>query len=115
AELLLVEVASRQGVALPSIYASGGVWPTLNYLPMRAADGRWIQCGNLLEHLLMACLDAMGLLEELLVDERFQITPGEWSAETVDVVRDMMLQRALTRNADDWMEAFRSNGNVAAE
>ena len=51
AELLLLEVASRGGGALPSPYGVGGSLPTLNYHPIPTEDGRWIQCGNLLEHL----------------------------------------------------------------
>ena len=114
-ELLLVEMAERSGIEAPNILAAGGDLPTLNYHPVRARDGRWIQCGNLLEHLLMAFLDATELLRELLVDERFLTPIGTWDEATVDAARDMMLVRLQERPADEWMAIFRADGNVAAE
>ena len=114
-ELLLVEMATRSGMEAPNITTVGGDMPTLNYHPVRAGDGRWIQCGNLLEHLLMAFLDATDLLGELLADERFLEPPGAWDEATVDEARNRMLVRLQERSADEWMEVFRANGNVAAE
>ena len=114
-ELLLVEMAERSGIEAPNITAVGGDMPTLNYHPVRTKDGRWIQCGNLLEHLLLAFLDAIDLLGELLADERFVEPPGTWDAATVDAARDMILLRLQERTADEWMAIFRANGNVAAE
>lgn len=114
-ELLLVEVMERTGVAGVNVTSMGGDMPTLNYHPIRTKDGRWIQCGNLLEHLLMACLDAMDLLGELLADDRFVASPGLWEPEAVEVARDMILSRALEKTAEEWMDIFRANGNVAAE
>lgn len=114
-ELLLVEVTERTGVAGVNVTSMGGDMPTLNYHPIRTKDGRWIQCGNLLEHLLMACLDAMDLLGELLADDRFVTSPGLWEPDAVEVARDMILSRALEKTADEWMDIFRANGNVAAE
>lgn len=115
AELLLVEMAERNGVTAPDISKAGGDMPTLNYHPVRTADGRWIQCGNLLEHLLYAFLDATGLLEEMLVDPRFSGPPGTWEAGTVESARDLILLRMQERTADEWMGVFRANGDVAAE
>lgn len=114
-ELLLVEMVTRSGVEAPSVLAVGGDMPTLNYHPVRTKDGRWIQCGNLLEHLLLAFLDATDLLGEMLVDERFIEPPGAWSPETVEVARDLILERMQERTADEWMDIFRADGNVAAE
>jgi crotonobetainyl-CoA:carnitine CoA-transferase CaiB-like acyl-CoA transferase len=114
-ELLLVEMAERSGMVAPNILAAGGDLPTLNYHPLRTSDGRWIQCGNLLEHLLLAFLDATDLLGELLADERFVQPPGEWDEATVGAVRDKMLVRIQERTAQEWMDIFRANGNVAAE
>jgi crotonobetainyl-CoA:carnitine CoA-transferase CaiB-like acyl-CoA transferase len=112
-ELLLVQLVERGLVDPPD--PSAGDMPTLNYHPVLASDGRWIQCGNLLEHLFYAFLDAIELLPELLVEERFQGPPAQWSAETVETARDRILLRVRERPAAEWMEAFRKNGNVAAE
>src|SRR5215213_8947562 len=114
-ELLLVEMAERSGLEAPNILAAGGDLPTLNYHPVMAGDGRWIQCGNLLEHLLMAFLDATDLLGELLADERFVAPIGTWDEETVAAARDMMLVRLQERTAEEWMAIFRADGNIAAE
>jgi len=89
--------------------------PTLNYHPLRTKDGVWIQCGNLLEHLFYSYLDAVDLLGELLIDDRFQGSPALWSPEAIEEVRDRMLLRMQERTADEWMQAFADNGNVAAE
>jgi crotonobetainyl-CoA:carnitine CoA-transferase CaiB-like acyl-CoA transferase len=114
-ELLLVEMAERSGVEAPNILAAGGEMPTLNYHPVRAGDGVWIQCGNLLEHLLLAFLDAVDLLGELLVDERFVEPPAQWSPDAVEFARDAILTRLQERPAEEWMTIFHTNGNVAAE
>ena len=79
------------------------------------SDGRWIQLGNLLEHLLYAFLDAIELLPELLAEEPFQRSPAEWSASATEVARERILDRMRERTADEWMEIFRANGNVVAE
>ena len=114
-ELLLVEMIERSGVEAPNITTLGGDMPTLNYHPVRTKDGRWIQCGNLLEHLLLAFLDATDLLGELLVEERFAVPPGQWDEATTDAARDRILIRLQERTAAEWMAIFRANGNVAAE
>ncbi len=114
-ELLLVEMAERSGLVAPNITAMGGDLPTLNYHPVRTKDGRWIQCGNLLEHLLFAFLEATGLLGEMFADPQFTEPPGTWAEATVETARDMILLRMLDRTADEWMDIFRANGNVAAE
>ncbi len=89
--------------------------PTLNYHPLRTSDGRWIQCGNLLEHLFYSFLDAIELLGEFLVDEKFQGSPAVWTAEATEEARDRILTRMQERTADAWMQVFGENGNVAAE
>lgn len=114
-ELLLVEMSERSGVTAPNLAAMGGDMPTLNYHPVRTSDGRWIQCGNLLEHLLFAFLDAIDLLGEMFIEERFTEPPGLWDSDAVEAARDMILTRMSEKSADEWMEIFRANGNVAAE
>jgi crotonobetainyl-CoA:carnitine CoA-transferase CaiB-like acyl-CoA transferase len=89
--------------------------PTLNYHPLRTADGQWIQCGNLLEHLFLSFLDAIDLLGELLIDERYAGSAATWTGEAIEEARDRILLRMQERTADEWMAAFDANGNVAAE
>jgi len=89
--------------------------PTLNYPPLRTSDGRWIQCGNLLEHLFYSFLDAVELLGEFLIDDRFQGSPAAWEPETIEEARDRILLRMQERTSNEWMRVFEANGNVAAE
>ncbi|MCC6236493.1 MAG: CoA transferase [Dehalococcoidia bacterium] len=88
--------------------------PTLNYHPVMTKDGRWIQLGNLLEHLFYSYVTAAELFE-FLTDERFQGQPASWSESLREYARDQMLLRMQERTAEEWMQAFRENGNVAAE
>jgi len=88
--------------------------PTLNYHPLRTSDGRWIQCGNLLEHLFYSFLDAIDLLGEFLVDERYQGSPAIWTPDATNEARDRILLRMQERTAQEWMQTFAENGNVAA-
>ncbi len=111
-EVLLVQMAEKAGIALPSVVEE---MPTLNYHPVMAKDGTWIQCGNLLEHLFLSFLDAIDLYGELLTDERFLESPAYWSPEAIEIARDKILERMAERPADEWMAIFFENGNVAAE
>ena len=112
-ELLLVQLAERAGLTLPNPQAEE--MPTLNYHPVMAKDGTWIQCGNLLEHLFLSFLDAVDLYGELLTDERFLESPAYWSSEAIEIARDRILERLWEKPADEWMAIFFENGNVAAE
>jgi crotonobetainyl-CoA:carnitine CoA-transferase CaiB-like acyl-CoA transferase len=115
AQLLTFQIVRARAGEAPDPRDVGGGMPTLNYHPVMASDGRWIQLGNLLEHLLYAFLDATDLLPELIVEEQFQSSPAEWSPEAIEVARDRILTRMRERTADEWMEIFRANGNIVAE
>ena len=88
--------------------------PTLNYHPVMTKDGRWIQLGNLLEHLFYSYVVAADLTE-FIIGEQYQGQPASWESEVREGARDTMLLRMRERDADDWMQAFMENGNVAAE
>ncbi|MFQ5698226.1 MAG: CaiB/BaiF CoA transferase family protein [Myxococcota bacterium] len=113
--LPLVQLIAREPERFSGLPEIGGGMPTLNYHPVRARDGRWIQLGNLLEHLFYAFLECTGLLSELLQDESYQGPPERWSRDALEHARDRILGRMQERDADDWMRVFRANGNVAAE
>ncbi len=113
-DLLSRQIAERDGRTFVRIRDASPM-PTLNYHPLRTSDGGWIQCGNLLEHLFYSFLDAVDLLGEFLIDEKFQGSPAVWSAEATEEARDRMLVRMQERTTDEWMQIFAENGNVAAE
>jgi crotonobetainyl-CoA:carnitine CoA-transferase CaiB-like acyl-CoA transferase len=114
-ELLVAQLAERSGEQPPQMSHMGGDLPTLNYHPLLTRDGRWIQCGNLLEHLFLSFLEAIDLLGPMLADARFQSPPGSWDEATVEAARDRILLRVREQPVAHWMQAFRRNGNVAAE
>ena len=113
-DLLSPQLAERDGSGFKPLRHMNPM-PTLNYHPLRTSDGQWIQCGNLLEHLFLSFLDAIDLLGELLIEDRFQDSPAQWSPDAIEEVRDRMLVRMQERTADEWMQTFEENGNVAAE
>lgn len=88
--------------------------PTLNYHPVMASDGRWIQLGNLLEHLFVSFLAAADMAD-VLGEERYRGQPAAWADEDREAMRDRILLRMRERSSEEWMETFRENGNVAAE
>jgi len=87
--------------------------PTLNYHPVQTKDGRWIQLGNLLQHLFDNYLAAADLLD-VYADVRCVGAPASWPAEAREAVRDRMLTRMREKTADEWMRIFIEHGGVAA-
>ncbi len=113
-QLITAQLAERgEQLANPPVVGDG--MPTLNYHPVLSKDDRWLQLANLLEHLFYSFLDTTELLPEALTDERFRGGPGGWSREAIEEMRDRMLLRVRERTADEWMQRFHANGNVAAE
>ncbi|MEE8443013.1 MAG: CoA transferase, partial [Dehalococcoidia bacterium] len=88
--------------------------PGLGYLPARTKDGRWIQLGNLMEHLFRASLQAIGL-GEVLDNPRFAEAPLLLDQEREEL-RDMMLKAVQQKSLDEWMDLFvHEIKDVAAE
>jgi len=87
--------------------------PTLNYHPLRAADGRWLQMGNLLPHLFRSFIEAIGLAAEM--DALGVSGPTEqWPDEPRERLRGLMLARLQQRSADEWQRLFVADGGVAS-
>ena len=100
------EVDIRQSAAAGRI--------TLQYLPAMASDGRWIQFANLMEHLFHAMIAAADL-SHIYSDPRFALAPNTETVEDREALRGVILERIRERPADEWMEIFRADGNVASE
>ncbi len=96
----------------PSVIASR---PTpIQYLPVRAGDGRWLQLANLMERLFIAEIHAIGL-GHMLDDPRFANAP-HLDDEAREEMRERILARMQERTLDEWMDLFIDvEGDVAAE
>ena len=86
---------------------------TLEYLPVRCKDGRWIQMGNNVLRLFQSFIRAIGLWH-IYRDPRFKDAPA-LTPENRELLRDMILERMVEKTADEWMQIFVEDGDVAAE
>lgn len=87
--------------------------PTINYHPALAKDGKWIQMGNLLQHLFDNFVAAAGLTD-IYADGEHEGPPEMWKEEVREAFRDRMLTRIREKTADEWMEIFTAHGGVVA-
>ena len=96
----------------PTVVASR---PTpIQYLPVRAKDGRWIQLANLMERLFIAEVKAIGL-GHLLEQPRYAAAP-HLDDDPREEMREFILERMQEQTMDEWMEFFVNiAGDVAAE
>src|SRR5512147_1374573 len=109
---LFVPQLQQRGLELPPL---GGdpytLMPTINYHPVQCADGRWLQLGNLLPHLLERFLACVGL-DDVLAEHGNQ--PASWSDDVREAFRDRLLAHMQTRTAAQWMESFLADGGIVA-
>lgn len=94
-------------------YAIAGAKPLLGYQPVQAKDGRWLQMGNLFDHLFKSYLGIAGL-SGLPPEHELAKANSQWSPELQEMVRAAMLARMRERSSADWRAAFDASGNVAA-
>lgn len=87
--------------------------PTLFYHPTQAADGSWLQFGNLLPHLFDNFLMVTDLMD-VLADPDFEPTQLLLAGESQEKFRARMLSRIQEKSADQWMSACIENGGVVA-
>lgn len=93
--------------------AATGRMPTINYQPVMAKDGRWIQLGNLLQHLFDNFVAAADLAD-IFADERFQGSPATWKEEDREAFRDRMFTRMREQDGAEWHRIFVENGGVVS-
>lgn len=88
--------------------------PSLFYHPAQAADGRWMQFGNLLPHLFDNFLIATDLID-VVADADFN--PRQLllrTPEKHEAFRDRMLTRIAERSSAEWMTDLIADGGVVA-
>jgi crotonobetainyl-CoA:carnitine CoA-transferase CaiB-like acyl-CoA transferase len=88
--------------------------PNLNYHPVQAGDGRWMQFGNLLPHL-FDNLMTVANLTEFVADPDFDPELMSFrSQDKHEAFRARMLKRIQDRSAPDWMADFVADGGIVA-
>ncbi|MCB9483813.1 MAG: CoA transferase [Dehalococcoidia bacterium] len=87
--------------------------PTINYQPVMAKDGKWIQLGNLLQHLFDNFVAAADLAD-IFADERFAGSPATWAEEDREAFRDRMFNRMREKDSAEWQRIFVENGGVVS-
>ena len=87
--------------------------PTLNYHPVRTKDGKWLQLGNLLPHLLRNFLRASGLADTLTSEQR-KNDPMRWPREELEDFRDRLFVHMQTKTLAEWSDLFVADGGVVS-
>lgn len=87
--------------------------PTFNYHPVRTKDGKWLQMGNLLPHLLDNYFRVTGF-EKIFKEKKYKGDPLTWEKVDQEEIRDEMFEKMQTRTLEDWMDLYVSSGSVAA-
>ncbi len=93
--------------------ARGRGLSSIGYIPVRTKDGAWLQHANQRVPHIQGHLKAIGL-GHLLEDERFKTVPAI-SEENRERLRREILKKQLEKTADEWMEIYLQDGNIAAE
>ena len=86
---------------------------SIGYIPVRTKDGIWLQHANQRVPHIQGHLKAIGL-GHLLEDERSKKVPAI-SVDNRELLRREILQKQLEKTADEWMEMYLQDGNIAAE
>ena len=87
--------------------------PTLNYHPVCTKDGKWLQLGNLLPHLLQNFLRASGLADTLSSEQR-RSDPMRWPREALEQFRDQLFAHMQTKTLAEWTRIFVADGGVVS-
>lgn len=110
-----VYFARKDPKRFPVAFPGRQTQPTLEYIPVRTKDGRWLQHANNRQgpRLLPAQLRAIGL-GWVLEDERFK-NVFSLPEENREVLREMILERMQEKTLDEWMDIYVKDGDIAAE
>ena len=86
---------------------------SIGYVPVRTGEGAWLQHANQRVPHIQGHLRAIGL-GDLLEDERFARVPA-LNFENQELLRREILDKQAEKTADEWMEIYLEDGNIAAE
>ena len=110
--LVNLQLARKDPERYPVRAPSRGL-STIGYIPVRTGDGAWLQHANQRVPHIQGHLKAIGLAH-LLEDERFERVPAV-STENRELLRREILAKQLEKTADEWMDIYLQDGDIAAE
>lgn len=88
--------------------------PRPNYLTAVTKDGVWIQFANTMDHLCVAQMTALGLLD-LYGEERFAKLPAVFTEDDAEALWGVVLERVRTKTYDEWRDIFAEHEDLAVE
>ena len=83
-----------------------------DYHPVQAGDGKWMQMGNLMPRSYRRYLEVTGL-DKVLEEAPYDEPMNTWSPDVRESFREILLRRMQEKTADEWMEIFVDDANVA--
>ena len=88
--------------------------PRPNYLTAVTKDGVWLQFANTMDHLCVAQMTALDLLD-LYGQERFAKLPAVFNEDDAEELWATVLERVRTKTYDEWIAIFEQHADLAVE
>jgi crotonobetainyl-CoA:carnitine CoA-transferase CaiB-like acyl-CoA transferase len=88
--------------------------PRPNYMTAVTKDGVWLQLANTADHLWLAQMQSMGLVD-LYGEERFAKMPSVGNEADSEELWKIVLDHVRTKSYDEWREIFDGNEDVAVD
>ena len=88
--------------------------PRPNYLPAVTKDGVWLQFANTADHLWLAQMKALDLLD-LYGEERFAKMPSVATEKDSEDLWEIVLDRVRTKTYAEWVHIFDEHEDVAVD
>jgi crotonobetainyl-CoA:carnitine CoA-transferase CaiB-like acyl-CoA transferase len=89
-------------------------WALPGYLVARTKDDKWLQLGNTPPTLFRSFMEAVGLAH-VYEDPRFASLPRTQDQAGQEEITRLLLEKMQEKTADEWMDLFMANGDVACE
>ena len=96
------------------IHRPGFRVPRPNYLPAVTKDGVWLQFANTADHLWLAQMEALDLVD-LYGEERFAKMPSVATEGDSEALWETVLERVRSKTYDEWARIFDEHQNVAVD
>jgi crotonobetainyl-CoA:carnitine CoA-transferase CaiB-like acyl-CoA transferase len=88
--------------------------PRPNYMTAVTKDGVWLQLANTADHLWLAQMQAMGLID-LYGEERFAKMPSVATEADSEALWEIVLDRVRSKTYDEWRRIFDEHADVAVD